>query len=263
MRKLSLVLLVLATVSLSAEVIVPQAGAARVWVPVAGHAQGANGTFFRSDISVSNLRNADQRVQLYWLPQGASGPSAPLQTYDVPAGRGFSSDDFVDRLLLQSGLGAIEIVGVTTAGAFDPAAVLHVTSRIWTPRPDGGEGTMSQTFPAVIANASPASNIKDIYGMRRGAQYRLNVGVLNPSDTTQRFHVIVTIEGPAGISAETFDLDVPPRAIAQTTAPGTGTGVALVRVEDLDGGAGDWQTWASSVDNQSGDAWSQMGFAKP
>ena len=262
MRKLA-ILLILATTALHAEVIVPQTGAARVWVPVAGHAQGANGTFFRSEISVTNLRSVSQRVRVYWLPQGSTGLSTPLQTYDVPAGRGFSSDDFVDRLLFQSGLGAIEIVGVTSAGANDAAAVLHVTSRIWTPRPDGGDGTMSQTFPAVIAGASTASNVKDIYGMRRGNQYRLNVGVLNPSATTQRFRITVTIEGAAGVNVETVELDVPSRAIQQTLIPGTSDGVAYVRVEDIDGGAGDWQTWASSVDNQSGDAWSQMGFARP
>lgn len=261
MRKLLVILL--AALPALAEVIVPQTGAPRVWVPVAGHAQGANGTFFRSEISVTNLRNAAQRVRVYWLPQGATGAATPLQTYDLPAGRGFSSDDFVDRLLLQSGLGAIEIVGVTNTGALDPQAVLHVTSRIWTPRPEGGDGTMSQTFPAVIAGASQASDVKDIYGMRRGTQYRLNVGVLNPSVTTQRFRIVVTIDGPSGVNTETVELDVLSRSIQQVLIPGTSTGVAFVRVEDLGGGAGDWQTWASSVDNQSGDAWSQMGFARP
>lgn len=245
------------------EVIVPQAGAARLWVPVAGSAQGANGTYFRSEISVTNVRNADQRVQLYWLPQGASGPATPVQTYDVPAGRGFSSEDFVDRLLNRNGLGAIEVVGVTSTGAFDSQARLHVTSRIWTPRPDGGEGTMSQTFPSVIAGAATTSNVKQILGMRRGTQYRLNVGVMNPAATTQRFRVEVSIVGPAGVEVETFEFDVKSRSIEQVLVPAETTGVAFVRVEDLGGGAGDWLTWASSVDNQSGDAWSQMGFATP
>ena len=261
MRKLALLLLT--TLPLSAEVIVPQTGAPRVWVPVAGHAAGANGTFFRSEISVTNLRSATQRVRVYWLPQGSTGPATPLQTYDIPAGRGIASDDFVDRILQQRGLGAIEIVGVTNTGALDPQAVLHVTSRIWTPRPDGGDGTMSQTFPAVIAGASQASDVKDVYGMRRGTQYRLNVGVLNPSASTQRFRIVVTIDGPSGVNVETVEFDVPSRSMDQVLIPGTSTGVAFVRVEDLGGGAGDWQTWASSVDNQSGDAWSQMGFARP
>jgi hypothetical protein len=263
MRNLAAVLALLLALPALAEVIVPQTGASHVWVPVAGHAEGANGTFFRSEISVTNLRSVVQKVRVFWLPQGSTGSATALQTYDFPPGRGFSSEDFVDRLLLQSGLGAIELVGVTSTGAADPQALLHVTSRIWTPRPDGSEGTMSQTFPAVIAGASAASDIKDIYGMRRGNDYRLNVGVLNPSATTQTFRVLVTIEGPAGVSVETIDLTVPSRAIQQVLIPGTGSGVATVRVEDLGGGAGDWQTWASSVDNKSGDAWSQMGFAKP
>lgn len=263
---LALVLMVIGPQSVaqqSDEVIVPQSAAARIWIPVAGSAQGANGTFFRSDISVTNLRSADQRVQLYWLPQGASGPSTPLRSYDVPAGRGFSSDDFVDRLLNRSGLGAIEVVGVTPAGAFDPLARLHVTSRIWTPRPDGGEGTMSQTFPSVIAGASASSDVKQILGMRRGNQLRLNVGVMNPAATTQRFRVEVSILGPAGVEVETLEFDVKARSIEQVLVPAETTGVAFVEVEDLGGGAGDWLTWASSIDNQSGDAWSQMGFATP
>jgi hypothetical protein len=82
---------------------------------------------------------------------------------------------------------------------------------------------MSQTFPA-------GSDVKYIFGMRRSNQYRLNIGVLNP---------------------------------AATVIPGTGGGVAFVVVTDVGGGAGDWQTWGSSVDNQSGDAWSRMGFARP
>jgi hypothetical protein len=258
MRNTIVLLLLLAAFPSLAEVIVPQAGAPRLWVPVAGHTPGANGTFFRSEISVTNLRNTSQRVRVYWLPQGATGPATPLQTYDIPVGRGLSSDDFVDRLLQQSGLGAIEIVGVTNTGALDPQAVLHVTSRIWTPRPEGGEGTMSQTFPAVIAGAAQAADVKEIYGMRRGAQYRLNVGVLNPSATTQRFRIVVTIEGPSGVNTEMVELDVLSRSIRQELVPGTSAGFVQVLIENITGGAGEWQGWASSVDNQSGDAWSQI-----
>lgn len=247
------------------EVIVPQTGGARLWIPVAGHAQGQNGTFFRSEISVTNTRNVTQRVQLFWLPQGVTGPAAALQTYDLPAGTGFLSEDLVDRLLRQTGVGAIEVVGVTSANAFDPQARLHVTSRIWTRQPDTPEGpsqgTMSQTFPAVIAGQSAQSDVKRVYGMRRGAQYRLNVGVMNPSSTTQRFRIEASIRGGAGQEVETVEVDVKPRSIEHVLIPADSTGVATVEVIDLDGGAGDWQTWASSVDNVSGDAWSQMGFA--
>ena len=38
-------------------------------------------------------------------------------------------------------------------------------------------------------------------------------------------------------------------------------GVVQVLVERIAGGSSeDWQAWASSVDNDSGDAWSNLGF---
>ena len=51
---------------------------------------------------------------------------------------------------------------------------------------------------------------------------------------------------------------MPARAIQQVLLPGTASGLVQVLIEDLGGGAGDWQGWASSIDNQSGDAWSQI-----
>jgi len=240
------------------EVIIPRAAAPRIYVPVAGSAAGANGTFFRSDITLINLRTTTQRVQLYWLPQGASGTLTPAGTLDIPAQQGITSEDFVEEVLNRDGIGAIEFIGVTADGNFDQAAALHVTSRIWTPRPDGGEGTMSQTFPAVVANSQGTDIVKAVFGQRRGLQYRLNVGAMNPSSTTQRFRATVAINGPGGTDTQAFEFDVPARSMQQILIPGTSTGTVQVLIEDIGGGAGDWQGWASSIDNQSGDAWSQI-----
>ena len=242
----------------SNDLIIPVAATPRIYVPVAGSAAGANGTFFRSDINLINLRTVSQRVQIYWLPQVGTGSATPLGTLDIPAQRGLSSEDFVAEVLQQSGLGGIEFVGVTADGSFDPGAALHVTARIWTPRPDGGEGTFSQTFPAIVAGAQNTAIVKAVFGMRRSAQYRMNVGVMNPSSTTQRFRVTAAISSAIGVDSQAFEFDVPARAIQQVLLPGTSSGLVQVLIEDLGGGAGDWQGWASSIDNQSGDAWSQI-----
>ena len=241
----------------SNDVVIPRAAAARVIVPVAGNTVGANGTFYRSDISVINLRNATQRIQIFWFPLGAQGSLAPIATITLPPRQGTLSDqgDFVGEILRTTGLGGIELVGVTEQGVFDPDAQLHVTSRIWTPRPDGAAGTMSQTLPAIVAGQSDTATLKTAFGLRRGSQYRLNVGVMNPASTTQRFRFTIVA---AGLITDTFELDVPPRAIRQELAPGTSSGYVQVLIENIGGGAGDWQGWASSVDNQSGDAWSQI-----
>jgi hypothetical protein len=251
--------LLLLTASLSAQttndLIIPRAAAARVIVPVAGNAAGANGTFYRSDISIINLRNVPQQIHLYWLPLGTSGTSTPLASITLPAQQGTSSEDFVGEVVRTTGLGGIELVGVTAQGVFDPNAALHVSSRVWTPRPDGAPGTMSQTLPTIVGGQTDTGIIKAVFGLRRGPQYRLNVGVMNPSSTAQRFRITVAV---AGSVAEVVEIDVPARSIRQELVPGTSSGIVQVLIEDLGGGAGEWQGWASSVDNQSGDAWSQI-----
>jgi hypothetical protein len=255
--------LLLFTASAGADLVTPQTSASRILIPVAGDAPGANGTYFRSDIQIVNLRNAPQRVQIYWLPQGSSGAAIAPRTVDLGALSGFFSDDFVDNILLQDGVGGIEVVGVTQEGQFDPDARLHATARIWTPRPDGAAGTMSQTFPALVMPGSTARS-KTVFGLRRSADYRLNVGIINPAQTAHRFRVTVRIATATGGENLVYETELAARSIEQRLAGGTATGIAQVLIEDLTAGtATDWQGWASSIDNASGDAWSQMAFPTP
>ena len=243
-----------------ADLIVPQTAAPRVLVPVAGNASGANGTYFRSDIQLLNLRDAEQRVRIFWLPQGSMGSAIAAHTVDISPLSGIGSEDFVGSVLLESGIGGLEFVGVTQSGQFDPNARLHVTSRIWTPRPDGGSGTMSQTFPALIMPGSTA-RVKTVFGIRSSSQYRVNVGISNPSETVHQFR-ITAINAPDIGFNPVFELTVRPRSIEQRVVNGLfGDGTLQVVFENLtEGTATDWQAWASSIDNQSGDAWSQIAF---
>jgi hypothetical protein len=246
--------------SATADLIVPQTAASRILIPAAGSAAGANGTFFRSDIQVVNLRNANQIIQMYWMPQGRSGTAIAPRSIEVGPLSGFSSEDFVRNIMLQEGVGAIEFVGVTGEGQFDPEARLHVTSRIWTPRPDNGTGTMSQTFPALILPGSTA-RAKTIFGMRRSSQYRLNVGIANTAASVHHFRVTARISTASSAENVQFELDVQPRSTEQRSTALTQEGIAQVLIEDLTAGtATDWQGWASSIDNESGDAWSQIAF---
>jgi hypothetical protein len=249
--------------SARADLIIPETSAPRILIPAAGNAPGANGTYFRSDIQIANLRNADQRVLMYWLPQGSSGAAITPLAIDLGASRGFSSDDFVTNVLHQTGIGAIEFVGVNANGQFDPNARLHVSSRIYTPRPDGSDGTMSQTFPAIILTGS-TSNSKTIFGMRHSSQYRVNVGIANPSETTRRYRVTVRINTSTTDETDLFVMELPPRSILQRSTTFTRVGVVQALIEDITGGVSfEWHAWGSTIDNQSGDAWSQMAFPTP
>jgi hypothetical protein len=242
------------------DLIVPLAGAPHILIPAAGDAAGANGTHFRSDISIINLRTTAQRVQLYWLPQGSSGSAIAPVTIDVGAQQGFLSENFVATVMNQTGLGSIEIFGVRADNSFDPDARIYASARIWTPRPDALAGTMSQTFPA-IALGNEIVNVKAIFGLRRAAQYRLNVGISNPTAQARRFHVTVVVTSSTGTQGQSqLDIDVPAHSMDQRAVPGTIEGVAQFLIEDITGttATGPWHAWGSSIDNDSGDAWSQM-----
>jgi hypothetical protein len=244
----------------AADLIVPQTSAARILIPVAGNAAGANGTFFRSDIALVNLRNAEQRVLLRWYPQGRSGDDPTLtRAITLPARGGLSSENFVANRLQQTGIGSIDIIGVTADGTFDPEAQLRATSRIWTPQPNVANGTMSQSFPSIVLTSSQ-NPVKWIFGVRRSEQYRLNVGVSNPAAVAQRFRV--TAVGETG-TTEVVEFEVPSMSMEQRGIAGTG-GLTQIVVQNISSPfAGTWQAWASSIDNVTGDATSEMAFPAP
>lgn len=261
-RLLILSLSLLAT-PLFADLVVPQTSSNRILIPVAGDAAGANGTHFRSDINVINFRNAPQLVSIWWYPQGHSSDPQPIRTLTISARSGIQSEDFVNNILGQSGIGAIEIIGVMgDPFTIDPDAELHATARIWTPQPNVANGTMAQTFPAIALGVSQIQT-KWIFGVRRTEQYRLNVGVAHNAPATQTFRVTIVPSAAPG-NAETFDIVIPARSMQQVSAPGPAVGAVQVIVQNISSPQSTlWQSWASSIDNVTGDAWSQLAFPVP
>jgi len=124
---LSLAFLFVAT-SAIAEVVQPIGAAPQILIPAAGNIAGQNGTFFRSDITVVNLRNSDQIVFIEWLPQPSGAATSTSIT--IPALTGIRSSDFVHDYLSTTGLGAIllTVLAVNYLGdglrdAFDPQSI--------------------------------------------------------------------------------------------------------------------------------------------
>ena len=240
---------------------VPVSAATTLVIPVAGATPGANNTFFRSDVNLINLRNAEQRVRIRWIPQGRTGEGIPSREMILPAQSGFFSEDFVTNVLQQTGIGSIEIQGVDAEGVFDPQGRLYATSRIWTPQP-GTTGTVSQSLPVLTGTIAVGQRTKWIFGVRRDERYRLNVGILNRNPVAVRFRVQTIGSNPQGVG-EVLEVDLPPVSMLQFNMPGASAGSFQVIVENLTENGGAWETWASSVDNVTGDAWSMIGFYPP
>jgi len=244
---------------LTAAVMTPAGPSSQIVIPAAGSAAGANGTFFRSDIMVANFASHDQQVSLQWLPQGTSGSGIAAKIVTVHANSVFRSADFVSDYLGQTGLGAIVISGITTSGQLDNTATLSVSSRIWTPQP-GSAGTTSQSFPAIPLSAinAPANVVLlGLGGEDARANYRVNAGIVNLDPindqtfllTTPSINQVVVVH-PMSMQQVLVAADFPPTdvlSIQNTTTAATRSSR--------------WIAYGSTVDNITGDAWSEIAAA--
>ena len=154
-------------------------GSARaVLIPAAGSVRGSNGTFFRSDITFVNYNDADQRVGVIWMQNGAAAPETFTMT--VPGARPpFTLNDFVGTTLQRTGLGALLFVPVDISGNPDlDDSAIDIFSRIWTPQPNA-TGTVSQPFPGVDPDNLTGDYEALVLGLRQDSAYRTNVGIVN------------------------------------------------------------------------------------
>jgi hypothetical protein len=229
-------------------------------IPVAGNVAGANGTFFKSDVNIINFRSVDQRVRVRWLPQGRSGVDVAPKETTIAAASGFFAEDFVNTFLGETGLGAIQIVGIRPDGQPDVEARLYATSRIWTPHPAIG-GTMSQSFPTLTMTTRSDAPPKWIFGIRRDDRYRLNVGIVNYSGIKQSFTIRTGAGGPVP-GGENAIVEVEPFSVSQVNITGNAQGTFQIVIHNNSGSAL-WDAWASSVDNVTGDAWSMVAHNIP
>lgn len=255
-------LLFLVSLPARAGVLLPQRGSSEVLIPAAGFIIGANGTFFRSDIRITNLRSVEQRVALYWLPQGQSGAGMEPIIIHLPELGKLSAEDFVGVVMRRSGLGAILARGILADGSIDPEARIDATSRIWSPAPDGN-GTTSQSLPTLPARQIESFQLL-ILGQRREDRYRVNVGIVNLDETTrQTYRILVSGDTPT-VVAELHEMTVEPFSMNQMSIPGAQQLNLEIHVEvqaQEGGGVGSrWTAYGSSVDNVTGDAWSSIGF---
>jgi hypothetical protein len=268
MRK-AIVPVILAVLSMAIPALASMADATpfsnQVLIPVAGSVAGANGTYFRSDIRVTNLREVSQRVYLQWVPRNGGPVPAGISSVtivDIAPHQTLASDDFVREIMNRGDLGAIWVKALDAAGELDPAGRLNSTSRVWTPQP-GTSGTTSQSLPS-IALSDVVSEHLAIIGGRRNEKFRTNIGIVNLDATgTHRFRVTVSGENPT-VVPEIHLVDVPALGLVQLPLDGVPQNNLRIDVEeDLAPGQPRltlWTAYSSTVDNVTGDGWANLGF---
>src|SRR3954469_24578954 len=103
---------ILIAVAASGQLVATRPSSQQFLIPAAGAQPGNGGTFFRSDITIINYRDADQRVRLQWLPENVRGAGGAAVETTIAARSGIASEDFVTTVMQRSGLGAILVTAI-------------------------------------------------------------------------------------------------------------------------------------------------------
>ncbi len=216
--------------------------------PLVGNAPGANGTFFRSEATIVNNVNRQQRLRVWFFPLGGGTCSGvPVKDLVLDAFNFYVYSDFVAQVFGLNGLGSLGIIAIDSFGNTDPNARVDASVRIYTPA--FGGGSASQSFQGV--GLSTFAGNQTAFGVRHDAAFRTNYGIFNYLTFTRTFDVSMT-----GISASASSVvTVGPCSVAFTGVPNLNYGALVLDIQPRDSQGG-WYGFASTVDNVSGDSWS-------
>lgn len=202
-------------------------------VPVVGRAEGANGTFWRSDVALFNPTSSRMTIAITYRGQSKPVVLDPHDTRLVA--------DVVGYFGAAAGSGSLRVSWTTPAGPV-------VSSRTYTSVATGG--TFGQAIPPV------GSFGRELYvpGLRHGARYRTNAGVVNGGASAA--DVTFVLYASDGRALGTASLRLDPSAQQQVSLaslfPGvTFDGSVTLHVRGSEGAQ--LFAWGSMVDNESGD----------
>lgn len=183
---------VLATVLLLAAA---TAGATVWWIPAAAHAEGAQGSVWRTKLVLRSFDDESRTVTVTLLPQGTDNSAMQLeQQVTLPAGSTLQLDDAVQQLFGVTGAGGLRVEA--------PSDRLLVTSRTYNL---SDEGTFGQSIPAVRDEAVvPAHSSAILVGLAGTDDFRTNVGWVNADG--EGIEVMVRLYAASGqlLSERTF-----------------------------------------------------------
>ena len=231
-------------------VLAASASAKNMYIPTAGVTPGANGTFWRTDLQIYNPSTTDDiEVSLHFVPQGMDGRFISGRSFRITKGGVLILNNVAARLAPNTPhvIGSIRIDSDTYT-SFEFIA----SSRTYT---DSLIGSQPGTHGQFVRALDPAEAKKTtilLHGAE-SADFRTNIGAMNPGLEPATLKVtLLNHDGSVFESRE--GLTVPARSMEQWSLSAIFGGLysenALVRIESTV----PVFTWASVVDNYTGDA---------
>ena len=216
-------------------------------LPSSARAEGLNGAFYTTDVTVANVGTSNASFTLKFLGNNGDGTSGQEKTFALASGRTQTFNDVLGSVFGRtSDFGAISISS-TSLGL----AVLGQTS---TP---GFGGTFGQSVPVVpLTTLIQKSAPQSIVAVREDSAFRTNLILSNATSTSIDVDLNLVGENGAGLGSKRVTL--PPLGMTQLTRVVRDLGVSadvtggrLVLSTPTDGGA--FSAYASVIDNLTND----------
>jgi len=215
-----------------------------LFIPAVSNVNGANNTFWTSDVRIYNPNSSDVVVTLTYTPMVALGGTVQTYNYTVPA------------MTIQTLTNVLDSVfGLSqTAGSLHMTAPANIEaeSRTWTP---GTVGTYGQRIPAIPAfQALTAGNSADLLYIDNSDAFRTNLGVMDATGAGSTAH-LQAYDGYGNAAGNSYPLTLGAYELKQiggvlaALGVGQGTNYRVVVTADT----GSVISYASQVDNASGD----------
>jgi formylglycine-generating enzyme required for sulfatase activity len=218
----------------------------RQWIDGVGSMQGGGGTFFKSELSLTNRTGSSATVTISFVSRGAATPD---KTEDVMLAAGES------KLYMNA---VKEIFGLDNVGGsfwITGPAGLAAWARTYNDLTEsGGQGTFGQFIPAFDATNLIGLSGAIIPGLSHNAEFRTNAGFLNTGQADVSVTVSVWSSGGQQLGMKSYLVPAGtaifvPQIIADIGVPSLSDG--YIKLIPSAGGA--VYGWASSVDNVSTD----------
>ncbi len=239
----------------------------RVVIPVAGNAAGANGTFFKSTVTLLNTGFRDgvtpprsQRVRVDFYPRNASADLGAPIFVTLSGFLGHWENFLADAYSpARGGLGALVFTAVDDNGAPQTDALLFAVSRIFTAQASttncvNPNGEVSQSLESVPVEDIASFTQKGwINGLRHDSRFRTNLGIVNHSESDEEFTItLYPFNGGEPIS---YDVSVPAKALIHEPVLAGDYGSSLIVSVQAKRAGFFFSAYGSTVDNNTGDGW--------
>lgn len=211
-------------------------------IPVVGRAPGANGTLWRSDVTMFNPGGTWISGTVRFLPANSDGRNAPGRSISLAPGRTVVMSDILSWLGISAGSGAFELAWT---GGNAPV----VTSRTYTTATAGG------TYGQSIDPVNGYGRDSYVTGLRSDAAFRTNAGLVNGGDAPAA--VTLQLLSSSGAVLATSSTTLAPRSQTQSSLGSLFPGLdvsslgAVTLFARSDGGT--LFAYGSIIDNVSGD----------